>query len=91
MKKNGTIIIAFVDKHSPIGQIYSKHKHENKFYKEATFFSTDEILSYLKNAKFGNFEIAQTVFGQLSEIKEVQSFRKGYGTGSFVVINAAKL
>lgn len=91
LKKNGTVIIAFVDKHSPIGQIYLKHKHENKFYKDATFFSTDEILSYLKNAKFGNFEIVQTVFGQLDEIKEVQSFREGYGTGSFVVINAAKL
>jgi len=45
----------------------------------------------LKNTKFGNFEIVQTVFGQLSEIKEVQSFREGYGTGSFVVISAAKL
>jgi len=90
LKPQGVIIVAFVDKNSPIGQVYLKHKHENKFYKEATFFSTEEVLSILKKTGFQNFQIVQTVFGLSSDIREVQSYKSGYGQGSFVVIKAEK-
>jgi len=90
LKPAGAIIVAFVDKNSPIGQVYLKHKHENKFYKEATFFSTEEVLCFLKKTGFQNFQIVQTVFGLSSDIHEVQSYKSGYGQGSFVVIKAEK-
>lgn len=90
LKPQGTIIMAFVDKNSSIGQVYLKHKHENKFYKEATFFSTEEVLAFLKKTGFQNFQIVQTVFGLSPDISEVQSYKSGYGEGSFVVIKAEK-
>ncbi len=90
LKPGGEVIIGFVDKNSPVGKIYLKHKNESLFYKEATFFSTNEIISLLKNAGFSIEKINQTVFGLLHEVTEVQMPEKGFGKGSFVVIRAKK-
>ncbi|MCF6357124.1 MAG: iron-sulfur cluster assembly protein [Draconibacterium sp.] len=67
-----------------------EHKNESLFYNEATFFSTDEIISLLENARFRIEEINQTVFGLLHELTETQMPKKGFGEGSFVVIKAKK-
>jgi ubiquinone/menaquinone biosynthesis C-methylase UbiE len=51
LKNNGTILIGFVDRDSTIGKIYQANKEKSLFYKEATFFTTSEIveLLYSKN------------------------------------------
>lgn len=90
LKPGGSFIIGLVDKNSPLGKIYEKMKGENKFYRYATFYSTDEIKSFLIENKFHNIEIVQTVFGNLDEIKNIQLFKEGYGEGGFVVIKAIK-
>ena len=90
LKPNGHLIIGFIDKNSPIGKIYQKHKDESEFYKIATFYSVDEVVFYLKNSGFGHFVFNQTIFKDLKEIKNIESIRSGYGDGSFVVINARK-
>ena len=90
LKPGGEVIIGFVDKNSPVGKIYLKHKNESLFYNEATFFSTDEIISLLKKAEFSVDEINQTIFGLLHEVTEIQMPEKGFGEGSFVVIKAKK-
>ena len=66
-------------------------KENNKFYRTATFYSTTELISYLNKSNFIALEIIQTVFGKLPKINKVQSFKTGYGTGGFVVINAIKI
>ncbi len=90
LKPDGSFIIGLVDKNSPLGITYEKMKDQNKFYRYATFYSTDEVKKLLVENKFKNIEIIQTVFGELSTIRNIQSFKEGYNEGGFVVINATK-
>ncbi len=86
----GYFIIGFVDRASSLGRRYEKEKEANVFYREATFFSTVEVLSLLGECGFEEPEVIQTVFGKLAEIKSIQDYREGYGEGGFVVIQARK-
>jgi len=86
----GRLIIGLVDKTSPLGRLYEKYKEKNKFYRPATFYSTDEIISYLEEAGFGEIRVVQTVFGDLDSINEVQPFKDGLGKGGFVVLESVK-
>jgi ubiquinone/menaquinone biosynthesis C-methylase UbiE len=90
LKNGGRLIIGFVDKDSPVGKMYQKHKQESVFYRDAIFFGTDEVLGLLQKTGFTHMATWQTVFGRLDEILEVQKPKPGYGEGSFVVIDAAK-
>jgi ubiquinone/menaquinone biosynthesis C-methylase UbiE len=90
VKPNGYIIIGFVDKESPVGKLYQKHKGSSVFYREAVFYSTDEIVSYLRNAGFSDFLFYQTIFKPLHTIKEREPVLEGYGRGSFVVVKGLK-
>ena len=90
LKKGGCFIIGFVDKGSSLGQSYEKHRDTNIFYREATFYETGEVLSLLQELGFEDPKEIQTIFGELSEVKEVQEFTEGYGEGGFVVIRVEK-
>jgi len=90
LKSGGSFIIGLVDRNSPLGKTYEIMKDQNKFYRYATFYSTDEVKKLLKENCFKNIEIIQTVFGELSTICSTQPFKEGYGEGGFVVINAVK-
>jgi hypothetical protein len=50
----------------------------------------DEVVFYLKQAGFKNFNFTQTIFHNLAEIKDVEPIKDGYGKGSFVVVRAIK-
>ncbi|OCC15177.1 Methyltransferase TM1293 [Dissulfuribacter thermophilus] len=79
----GSIVVAFVDRESPLGKTYLLKKYENPFYRDAIFYSATEVLQYLKEAGFQEFCIKQTLMeGNYEGIKE------GYGEGSFIVIRA---
>jgi len=88
LKPGGSFVIGFVDRNSPLGKTYEKMKCQNKFYRYATFYSTDEVKELLEEIKFKDIEIIQTVFGELSAIQNPQNFKEGYGEGGFVVIKA---
>jgi len=90
LKPGGCLIIGFIDKDSSIGQLYQQHKNENVFYRVATFYSVDEVVSHLKMAGFKVFNFAQTIFHNLAEIKGIEPVREGCGEGSFVVVRALK-
>jgi len=90
LQNRGSFVIGFVDKNSPVGRIYQKNKEESLFYKDATFYSTEELYEYLKEAGFSIKNTKQTVFGLLNEVVKVQEPREGYGEGSFVVIHTVK-
>lgn len=90
IREGGKLIIGFVDKESPIGRRYREHQQESLFYKQALFYSTAEIVSMMKQAGFSNFQFTQTIFKRLDKITEAEEVRKGYGTGSFVVISGMK-
>lgn len=90
LKANGCIIIGFIDKNSILSKLYKQHKMKNVFYKFATFYSVDEVVSYLKKAGFKSFTFAQTIFHKLADLENVELIKEGYGEGSFVVIKAIK-
>ncbi|MBW2981540.1 class I SAM-dependent methyltransferase [Candidatus Woesearchaeota archaeon] len=87
----GYFINGFVDRKSEIGRSYEKHKQESPFYREATFYSVDEVVEHLQRAGFGDMEFNQTIFHPLGEIEAIEPIKPGYGEGSFVVIKAKKI
>jgi ubiquinone/menaquinone biosynthesis C-methylase UbiE len=90
LKPGGFLIIGFIDGESPIGKLYQQHKNESVFYKAATFYSVDEVVSHLKKEGFKDFNFIQTIFHNLKEIRDIEPIKEGYGEGSFVVVRAIK-
>ncbi|MCU4717937.1 class I SAM-dependent methyltransferase [Halapricum hydrolyticum] len=87
---DGDLVLGYVDRHSPVGEIYEQHKEESPFYRDATFVSTDQLRGALLDAGFTDFEIVQTVFRWIDEVDEPEPVEPGYGDGSFVVIKARR-
>lgn len=90
LRNGGTILIGFVDRESTLGKIYQANKDKSLFYKEATFYTTSEIVDMLYEAGFKNFNFSQTIFKRLDEIKDKEPAEYGFGKGSFVVVSAEK-
>ena len=90
LSQDGFLIIGLVDRNSSVGQIYLSHQNESVFYKDATFFSVDELIEIMTQIGFGDFVFRQTIFQTLSETTENEPVKHGYGEGSFVVIRATK-
>lgn len=89
LKPSGHIIVGFVDKDSILGQQYEKNRLRSRFYQEAHFFSTDEVIELLKKAGFSEIVCAQTLFGK--DLKHMDTkVKNGYGQGAFVAIRARK-
>jgi len=86
LKPGGFIIVAYVDKKSELGQKYLANRNKSKFYQQATFFSTSEVLKYLRNAGFGSTEVKQTLIADACD----QTVIDGYGKGGFVAVKAVK-
>ena len=87
LKKEGFIVIGFIDKESELGKVYRANKDKSHFYKIAEFFSTEEVLTCLREAGFESFDTKQTIFPG----NDTQRIEDGFGTGSFVVIKGLKI
>lgn len=88
LRDGGIFVVGFVDRRSSLGQLYEAHKRENVFYREATFYSTEEIIHLLQRCGFAPIETVQTVFGELPQITALQQPRSGHGEGGFVAVSA---
>lgn len=86
LRPGGCIIVGFLDRDSKLGREYQDKRNRSKFYREATFFTAQEVLDYLKNGGFRTIKIRQTL---LSEGPE-GSITEGYGKGAFVVIKSLR-
>ncbi|MCK5914895.1 MAG: class I SAM-dependent methyltransferase, partial [Deltaproteobacteria bacterium] len=86
LNPNGCIIVGFVDKESYLGRQYADKSEKSKFYKDAIFFSTQEVLRDLQEAGFKIEKIRQTLIaGELPE-----TILDDFGKGAFVVIRGIK-
>ncbi len=47
LKAEGSIVVGFIDSESSLGRQYAEKKESSRFYKNAAFFSTSEVLKYL--------------------------------------------
>jgi SAM-dependent methyltransferase len=90
LRDGGAFIVGFVDRESPLGREYVKRKDKSVFYKDATFYSVEEIVQRLGQAGFAAFEFRQTLFKPLEELEEVEPVKEGHGQGSFVVVRGIK-
>ena len=86
LKIGGCIIVGFVDKESELGRYYAKKRERSKFYKDATFFSANDVLGFLKKVGFRMEKIRQTlILGDLQN-----TILEGFGKGAFVAIRGLK-
>lgn len=90
LKPDGTLVIGYIDKDSPLGQKYQETREENPFYREAVFVSTEELVDALEVAGFSDFEFIQTIYHWLGDIESPEPIEEGYGDGSFVGIKATR-
>lgn len=90
LRPEGHLVVAFVDKDSPIGRAYQQKKDQSVFYREAIFYSTGTITRHLRKSGFCDISCVQTLFNDLSDIPRIESPCRGYGRGSFVVVRAVK-
>jgi SAM-dependent methyltransferase len=90
LSHGGMVIIGFVDRNSMVGQIYLDRQNENVFYKEATFFSVDELVEIIDQSGFVDLTFNQTIFKDLSKTTIDEPVKPGHGEGSFVVIRGRK-
>ncbi|WP_031432849.1 class I SAM-dependent methyltransferase [Methylomarinum vadi] len=90
LKPGGRLVIGFIDRTSSIGEHYLAHQHESVFYREATFFSADEVEQLLLDNGFTIDAWGQTLSHPLPEIREIEALRPGRGQCSFVAVAATK-
>lgn len=90
LKPGACLIIGFIDRDSPMGKLYDKHKKDSVFYHVANFRSAGEVISVLEKTGFGGLAFSQTIFKDLSNADKVEPVKSGYGEGSFVVVRATK-
>ncbi len=91
LKKEGEIVIGFIDKNSFLGKIYEeKKKSGNKFYKDARFYSPEDLAELLKKTGFRDLKFFQTLYNIPSEIETPEEPLEGFGKGGFVVVKGRK-
>jgi SAM-dependent methyltransferase len=88
LKPGGELVIGFIDRTSDLGQHYLAHQVENVFYREATFYSANEVEQLLRDTGFTEPVWVQTLSKTLEETDEIEPLRAGYGQGAFVVVKA---
>ena len=89
LKKEGVLIIGFVDKNTPLGKKYLANKDKSRFYKSAKFFSSEEVTKLLNKSGFKECKAVQTLFGKsLDDMKT--DIEDGFGKGAFVTIRCIK-
>jgi SAM-dependent methyltransferase len=87
LKPQGSFIVAFIDRESPLGRQYTLRKEQSRFYCDAIFYSVDEIETLLTAAGFSDFVYRQTL---LPKVETPLNVSEGHGSGGFVVIRALK-
>jgi len=75
---------------SALGQDYLAHQAESVFYREATFYSADEVERLLLECGFSISGWGQTLALPLSETREIEPLRPGRGQCAFVVVAATR-
>lgn len=91
LNPKGRLIIGFIDRESPIGQDYLAHQAESVFYREATFYSAEDVEHRLCEAGFRIDGWGQTLSRRLPEIHHIEPLQPGRGPGAFLIENVTSL
>jgi SAM-dependent methyltransferase len=86
LRQNGYIIVGFIDRESELGKQYNSKRESSVFYKDATFYSANEVRQLLEEARFQKIHFRQTLIPATA----VTAVRPGFGEGGFVVARGVK-
>lgn len=87
LKPGGAFVVGFIDRESKLGRIYEQKREQSVFYRDATFYSVNDLVMLLHETGFSDFSYRQTLFpGKRTDV----TVREGFGDGSFVVIKGHK-
>ncbi len=89
LKTTGHLIIGFINRNSALGRLYESRKETSDFYREAQFYSVEEVAAWVREAGFGSLRFCQTLRGHPDryEAKGLEVL-DGYDEGAFVVLGA---
>lgn len=90
LRQNGHVLIAMLNRDSPLVREYETNRQRSAFYHSANFYRVEEIVHLLESVGFKEFRFTETLFGTLPELKREEPIQTGYGEGGFVVIRATK-
>lgn len=90
LKRGGAVVIGFIDKQSPLGKSYEQSRDHSRFYRDASFYTVDEVTDALESSGFAHLVYVQTLFAGKHETESVQPTAEGYGEGAFVVVRGEK-
>ena len=90
LRPGGSLVLAFIDRNSPVGRTYEERKRESLYYRDATFYSAREVMAVLARAGFRTEAFLQTIFRDPGRMKDAEPVREGYGEGCFVVVRSGK-
>ncbi len=79
LKSQGTLVIAFIDRESPLGREYREDPESHDIFRHAHFHTLGEVRTFLAHAGFTCHEVIQTIFEDY-----------GSGPSGFVVLKAVK-
>ncbi|MBN2145428.1 MAG: class I SAM-dependent methyltransferase [Candidatus Aureabacteria bacterium] len=89
LKRTGYFIVGMIDRQSYLGRLYSEKQNKSVFYKNAHFYSVNEIIQLMRQSGFNEFLFRQALFKN-HEAENVKKVVSGYGEGAFVVIRGRK-
>ncbi|MEY7848937.1 class I SAM-dependent methyltransferase [Natrarchaeobius sp. A-rgal3] len=88
----GVLVVAILDRSSPIGRTYHRHKDESPFYADADFLTGNELRNALERAGFAIERQVQTIFEDPTALEsdsaDQPDVRDGHGEGLFAVVRA---
>lgn len=87
---HGCFIIGYIDRDGPVGQYYEENRKDSLFFRDAKFYTWNEISGLLRETGFSVEKTYQTLFGKANGINKLHEVITGHGQGSFVVIKALK-
>ncbi len=92
LKRGGRLVIGLVLRDSTWGQFYQNKKRQgHRFYRHATFYSFEEVKSFLENTGFAIEKVLSTLSQKPGEVKRMEEPKQGlYEDAGFVIIIASK-
>lgn len=90
LKREGVLILGFIDRESRWGRYYEGRAAHSKFYKAARFFSAHDILRLLNGIPGALSKAYQTLLHPPPELRKTEKTQAGYGQGGFLVFKWTK-
>ena len=92
LKPDGHLVIGFINRNSELGRLYERRKEASMFYRDARFYSVEEVARWVQEAGFGSLRFCQTLFGGPSGFSPRDlEVHEGCSDGAFAVLSARKV